>query len=195
MRYLRLRTFGRPPVERETTKAKARRQREGFFESFCQGKGLDIGYGGDLITASCRPWDMEHGDAQYLRYLNDSAFDFVYSSHTLEHMVDAGIALGNWWRVLKPGGFLILYIPHRDFYEKKSTLPSRWNPDHKHFFLVDRSEEPDTIGIVPLIENTLSGYELIYVKECSEGRTVADPVVHPDGEYSIELVLKRLVDA
>jgi SAM-dependent methyltransferase len=189
--HSRLRIEGRQSREGETSKAKERRQKEGFFEKYCLGKGLDIGYGGDLLTENCMGWDREHGDAQYLKSLKNSKFDFVYSSHTLEHMVDPAIALKNWWRVLKPQGYLILFIPHRDLYEKKKTLPSRWNPDHKHFFLIDRDEEPDTIGIVPLIQKTLTGYEIIYAKECSEGHTITDPEILSDGEYSIEVVVKK----
>lgn len=191
VKRIQYRALGRPTRKAETTKARGRRVRQGFFEKYCQGRGLDIGYGGDLLSENCTGWDFEHGDAQYLRGLGDSEFDFVYSSHTLEHMVDPAIALRNWWRVLKQGGSLILYIPHRDLYEKKKNLPSRWNEDHKHFFLVDRDEGPDTIGIVPLIERTLSGFEILYAKECSEGHTITDPDKHSDGEYSIEVVLRK----
>lgn len=184
-------TVGRSCKPTETAKAKQRRIREGFFEKYCLGKGLDIGYGGNCLTENCRGWDFEHGDAQYLNGIRDSEFDFVYSSHTLEHMADTGVALKNWWRVLKPGGHLIIYIPHRDLYEKKTTLPSRWNEDHKHFFLLDSDDGHDTIGIIPLIQRTLSRYKIIYAKECNEGNTITRPEIHSDGEYSIEVILKK----
>lgn len=187
-RYL---TIGRPLTPGETTKARGRRVKDGFFDKYCQGKGLDIGYGGDLLTPICRGWDWEHGDAQYPHGMEDEKFDFVYSSHTLEHTVNPDIALRNWWRVLKPGGYLILYIPHRDLYEKRKTLPSRWNSDHKHFFLMDRDEQPDTIGIIPLIQRSLANHEILYAKECREGHTITDPEIHSDGEYSIEVVIKK----
>jgi SAM-dependent methyltransferase len=183
--------FGRPFREAETSKAKSRRLGEGFFEKFCPGKGLDIGYGGDLLTENCQGWDFEHGDAQYLKGLKDSKFDFVYSSHTLEHMISPEISLKNWWRVLKPNGYLIVYIPHRDLYEKKKTLPSCWNSDHKHFFLPENDEPPDTIGVIGLINRVLSNFELIYLKVCNEGHTITDPEIHSDGEYSIEFVLRK----
>ncbi len=67
---------------------------------------------------------------------------------------------------------MILYLPHRNLYEKKKTLPSRWNLDHKHFFLIDKDEEPDTIGIIPMIQRSLSDFEIVYAKECSEGHTI-----------------------
>lgn len=183
--------FGRSYKPLETTKAKPRREREGFFEKYCQGRGLDIGFGGDPIIPDCQGFDFEHGNAQYIKKIKDNSFDFVYSSHTLEHMSDPAIALKNWWRVLKPCGYLILYIPDRDLYEKKKTLPSKWNPDHKCCFLLNKDEAPDTIGIIPFIKKNLADSEIIYAKECSEGHTITNPDIHSDGEYSIEVVIKK----
>jgi SAM-dependent methyltransferase len=184
--------LGRSATVGETTTARPRRIGENFFENFCTGTGLDIGYGGDLLAPNCRGWDVEDGDAQYLDGLNDEQFDFVYSSHTLEHVPDVELSLRNWWRVLKTGGYLIVYIPHRDLYEKKPTLPSRWNADHKHFFLPDRDEAPDTIGVRPLLARVIPEGEVVYVNECSEGHTITDPLIHSNGEYSIEFVVKKL---
>ncbi len=188
-RYL---IFDRPYNPGETSKARPRRIKEGFFDKYCRGRGLDIGFGGDLVCDNCIGWDFEHGDAQYLEGLDNGRFDFVYSSHTLEHMADIEVALQNWWRVVKNGGYLILYSPHRDLYEKKKTLPSRWNKSHNHFFLMDKDEEPDTRGIVPLINRVLINSEIIYAKECSQAHTITDPEIHSDGEYSIEVVIRKL---
>jgi len=184
--------FGRPVTHRETFKARERRQREGFFTKYCQGHGLDIGYGGDKIMPGCKTWDTENGDATFLKGLKNERFDFVYSSHTLEHLVDPDLGLRNWWRVLKPEGFLILYVPHRDLYEKRATLPSRWNDDHKHFFLLDRDERPDTLGLLPLIYHALPLGKIIYARECREGHSITDPTIHSDGEYSIEVVIQKI---
>lgn len=190
---LKYRFFGRPVCFLESSKAQQRRVREGFFKKYCHGFGLDVGYGGDLLTSDCRGWDMEHGDAQYLRGIPNESYDFVYSSHTLEHMNDPAVSLKNWWRVVKTGGYLIIFLPHRDLYEKKKTLPSRWNPDHKHFFLLNENDPPDTLGILPLITRSIDGYEVMVAQDCSEGHTITDPSLHSDGEYSIEVVLKKIV--
>lgn len=187
----RYRFFGRPYHPGETTKAKNRRIREGFFEYYCKGKGLDIGFGGDLITKSADGFDFEHGDAQYLYKIKNSSYDFVYSSHTIEHLPNPSEAIKNWFRIVKPGGYLIIYLPHRDLYEKKKTLPSKFNPTHLHFFLPDKNEEPDTLGILPLIERSLKDYNLIYIKVCDEGFSILDPLIHSNGEYSIEVVLRK----
>lgn len=187
----RYKVFGRPKFTGETTKAHGRRVTEGFFEKYCQGRGFDIGHGGDPLTSTCDGWDFEDGDAQYLEGIPNARYDYVYASHVLEHMVDADVALTNWWRVLSPGGYLLLYIPHRELYEKKLTLPSRFNQDHKHFFLLDRDDPPDTIGVVPLLQRVLVDGEIIYAKECSAGHTITDPNRMSDGEFSIEAVIRK----
>jgi ubiquinone/menaquinone biosynthesis C-methylase UbiE len=150
-----------------------------------------VGYGGDLLSKNCQGWDIEHGDAQTLKGLKDSEFDFVYSSHTLEHVDDAEITLRNWWRVIKPGGYLILYLPDRDLYERRKTLPSCWNETHKRFFLLSGDELPDTVGVMPLIQRSLSGYKIVEVKVCNEGYGIPSPDKQSVGEYSIEVIIKK----
>ena len=87
----------------ETYKAYHRRKREGFFGKYCQGKGLDIGYGSDPVTPDCAGWDMRNRDAQYMQGVEDESFDYVYSSNCLEHMSDVRVALKNWFRLVKKG--------------------------------------------------------------------------------------------
>lgn len=182
---------GNLPSGEETRKAHNRRVREGFFDKYCNGEGLDICCASDPVTPGCSGWDMINGDAQYLHGVEDEIFDFVYSSHGLEHMRDVRIALKNWFRVVRRGGYLILYIPHRDLYEKRKTLPSKWNLDHKHMFLIGEAEAPDTLDIVEEIRGSLEGYDILYIKKCDEGHTIDDPDVHSDGEYAIEIVIKK----
>lgn len=175
----------------ETAKSHDRRLREGFFDKYCQGEGLDIGYGADILLPQCSGWDLRNGDAQYLRGVEDESFDFVYSSHCLEHMYDVREALRNWYRVVRRGGYLIVAIPHRDLYEKKKELPSRWNLDHKHMFLIGKAEKPDTLDIVEEIKNSLDNYDIKYIKACDEGHTITDPLLHSNGEYQIEIVIQK----
>ncbi len=188
----RLPFLGRKPSYGETHKAHDRRVGEDFFKKYCNGKGLDIGYGGDPVAPNVVGWDFEHGDAQLLRGLEDGRFDFVYSSHLLEHLPDTETSIKNWWRVLKKGGYFILYLPHRDLYEKKKTLPSRFNHDHEHFFLPDRDDPPDTIGLVPLLERLLPDVRIEYFKTCDAGYSSVNDETPSEGEYSIEIVAKKL---
>ncbi|MBI4091586.1 MAG: class I SAM-dependent methyltransferase [Candidatus Levybacteria bacterium] len=187
----RFRVLKRPTIKRETSKARSRRDREGFFAKYCRGQGLDVGYGGDVIVPGCRGWDIEHGDAHLLAGVPDAEFDFVYSSHLLEHLADPTLALRNWWRVVKPGGYLLLYVPERNLAERKKTLPSDLSLDHKHYFLVDRDDPPDTIGLVPLIERLFADAKIVYAKICKEGYDPNVPAKFNPGEFSIECVLKK----
>lgn len=179
--------------EGETKKAYARRKREGFFDKYCQGEGIDIGYNSDPITPGCSGWDLQNGDAQYLNGVEDESFDFVYSSHCLEHVWDVRCAIKNWFRVVRRGGYLIIAVPHRDLYEKKSQLPSYWNADHKHMFLIGQAELPDTLDIVEEVRTGLTGekYEVQYVKVCDDGYVNPGSLIHSEGEYQIEMVIKK----
>ncbi len=184
----------------ETAKANDRRIREGFFEKFCQGSGIDIGCGknapvpeDDRITSDVEGWDKEDGDATFMEGVPDEKFDFVNASYILEHLWYPTVAIQNWFRIVKSGGFLIICVPHRDLYEKKRMIPSSWNPEHKLFFLPDTFEEPGAYNLSDMIRVALLGkkYKEIYIKTCSEGHTITDPKVHSDGEYQIEAVLQK----
>ena len=174
-------------------KAHKRRERERFFQKYCQGEGLDIGCGNDPVIQGCYGWDIPHGDAQYLASIPSETLDYVHSSHCIEHMADVRIALKNWFRVVKYGGYLLLYLPDRDLYEKRKRLPSHFNPYHRHMFLLGAKEPPDTLDIMEEIRETLQGepYRVIYAKTCDDGHTITDPCIHSDGEYSIEVVIQK----
>lgn len=53
-------------------------------------------------------------EATDLSALADESYDFVVSSHMLEHCANPIAALKEWKRVLKTGGALLLVLPHRD---------------------------------------------------------------------------------
>ncbi|MGH9889128.1 MAG: methyltransferase domain-containing protein, partial [bacterium] len=74
------------------------------------GKGLDIGAGDDPIRPDVRRFDVEHGDANHVtNHVRELAsFDYVFSSHCLEHMHDASATLKDWWSLVKPGGILVV---------------------------------------------------------------------------------------
>lgn len=125
----------------ETRKCYEKRLARGDFDRYLVGRGLDIGSGDDPLRAphaSVEAWDLPEGDAEGLLTLRDATYDFVYSSHCLEHMRSVETALRNWVRVLKPGGYLYLAIPDFTLYEKE-LFPSRFNSDHKHTFSLEVS--------------------------------------------------------
>lgn len=61
--------------------------------------------------------------------------DAIFSSHCLEHIEDHHAALKAWWSLLKVGGHLVLYLPHRDLYPNIGEHGA--NPDHKHDFVAE----------------------------------------------------------
>lgn len=127
----------------ETSKSIDRRRRDpAFADHYFVGHGIDIGAGNDCLDKhrlsfpkmlSCRRWDMNDGDAKDMAGIADNIFDFVHSSHCLEHLTDPYVALDNWLRILKPGGYLVVIVPDEDMYEQ-GRFPSTFNGDHKVTF-------------------------------------------------------------
>jgi SAM-dependent methyltransferase len=159
---------------KESTKSIARRLRDPrYIGRFFVGNGVDIGGKPDplslhvhvlpLIT-KLRIWDLEDGDAQFMLGVAESEYDFVYSSHTLEHMVDPYTALSNWFRVLKPGGHLIVSIPDEDLYEQGNFVDS-FNRHHKHTFTISKEQSwsPKSINVTHLIASLGSAAQIITI--------------------------------
>jgi predicted SAM-dependent methyltransferase len=153
---------------------------------------LDIGCGNDPLTVKLfREWDLPDGDATLLTGLADASFQTVYASHILEHIRYVDLALRHWWRVLRPGGRLIVIVPHRDLYEKRLRLPSIWNPDHKHFWLPETTDPPDTLNFRDTLRSALPDavWEEFVVR--NDDWVSNGPEEHSSGEYSIEAVLRK----
>jgi SAM-dependent methyltransferase len=82
------------------------------------------------VTPDCLQWDKINGDATLLTGLQSGAFDWVYSSHCLEHLADPTAALTRWWELVRSGGYLIVLVPDEDLYEQ-GIWPSSFNQEHK----------------------------------------------------------------
>jgi len=115
------------------------------------GRGIDIGCGPDPVLPGVQRFDKEHGDANRVRSFVEGEYDFVFSSHTLEHMVDPRSAIREWWSLVKPGGHLIVVVPDEDLYEQ-GAFPSLFNRDHKHTFTLSkhRSWSPRSVNLFEL---------------------------------------------
>lgn len=132
---------------KECSKSIHRRLQNGnFLRRYFRGDGVDIGGAPDPLflyrelfplMGEVRCWDLADGDAQFMEGVADSTYDFVHSSHCLEHMRDPVEALDNWLRVLKPRGHLVVTVPDEDMYEQ-GVFPSAFNRDHKWTFTIHK---------------------------------------------------------
>jgi SAM-dependent methyltransferase len=52
------------------------------------------------------------GEARRLHGMADDEYDALLASHVLEHVADPLGALGEWQRVVRPGGHMLLVMPH-----------------------------------------------------------------------------------
>lgn len=129
-------------------------------QKFCIGKGIDIGCGNsdwsfpgaqqcDITLAP--PWN----DATKLP-CQDNSFDFIFSSHCLEHIPDYFLALNEWTRVLRKNGIIFLYIPSIDC---EYWRPAN-NKKHRHIFRADDLRyDLNKLGYKPIL---ISATDLAY---------------------------------
>src|SRR5574337_1994476 len=148
----------------------------GMRKAFPHFVGVDSCKDNALFGAQIRP-DIQVESCEKLDAFADEACDFVFSSHLLEHIDDYKAALAEWWKVIKVGGHLVLYLPHRDLYPNVGTYGA--NPDHKHDF-----EPADiTVAMAEVARASKQGWDLVEKEVRDGGR-----------EYSFLLVLKKRDD-
>ena len=135
---------------------------------YTRGRGLDIG---------CGPWkqfphwigvdnrkdtalfgmqmdpDVTIDSAENLNIFATESLDFVFSSHLLEHMEPEKVVktLNEWFRVVKPNGYVVLYLPDAALYPKVGEEGA--NPDHKW--------NVDYDSLVKYAEKTHHWYDLV----------------------------------
>lgn len=191
---------------KECSKAVMRRLSDpNFLNRYFVGDGLDVGAGPDPLhmyreffprMRSVAAWDLPQGDAQLLAGVADQSLDFVHSSHCLEHMVDPAAALANWFRVLRPGGFLVVTVPDEDLYEQ-GDFPSRKNADHKWTFTISKqgSWSPRSVNIVDLVRSLGPAGEVhrMVLLDWTHRYSLPkfDQTLTPIGEAAIELVVRK----
>ncbi len=183
-----------------------------YATRYIVGDGIDIGAGQDSLALyheffplmnSCRSWDMPDGDAEFMKTVEDNTFNFVHSSHCLEHMNNAKNALENWVRILKPGGYLICIVPDEDLYEQ-GVFPSTFNDDHKHTFTIykKKSWTKYSISIVNLLSELKQEIEIKKIELLDAtyrydlnnhfNQKRYDQTLTPIGEASIEFIIKKV---
>ncbi len=180
-----------------------------FVNRYFVGHGIDIGGSPDPLAvyqellprvASVRVWDRDSGDAQFMAGVEDESFDFVHSSHCLEHLVEPQEGLANWFRILRPGGHLIVTVPDEDLYEQ-GVFPSTYNSDHKWTFSVFKThswtERSRNIVDLLMALGDAADIQKIEVLNATYRFSLPrfDQTLTPIGESGIEIVVrKRLVE-
>lgn len=89
-------------------------------------------------------------EATDLQQISDNRYDFVLSSHNLEHVANPVKALGEWFRVLKEGGKLILILP-----DKNNTFDHKRNYTSFEHLLSDYANdtnEDDTTHFAEILQ-------------------------------------------
>ena len=97
------------------------------IQQYAKGRLLDAG-AGDLqykallkqFVESYESFDIEKrqksvdylGDVQDMREISSSRYDVVFCNQVLEHVSEPQKALMEFYRILKPGGVLLLAVPH-----------------------------------------------------------------------------------
>lgn len=105
---------------------------------FCKGRGLDIG-AGQWPLPGAQP--VERALAHNAMMLPEGKFDFIFSSHCLEHLTDPVAALEHWKTRLRPGGVLFLYLPSAEMRYWQTTKNRKhlheWQPEQMERILRD----------------------------------------------------------
>ena len=120
---------------------------------YCRGKGADIGAGRWPLPGARAIEDNPQENAYKINEI-DNSLDYVFASHNLEHLKNWQNALKEWHRVLKPGGFLCLYLPHPVVTMWKPGVNKQhvWAPDSlvlKEFLQSDLKMDIEPTGALP----------------------------------------------
>ena len=98
-----------------------------FAQEFCKGNGVDVGCSNPFWAyPGAWPVDIEFDDEYHAMNLPGDTWDYIFSSHCLEHLHDWVGVLDYWDTKLKEGGCMFLYLPH---YSQTYWRP--WN-NRKH---------------------------------------------------------------
>jgi SAM-dependent methyltransferase len=195
---------------KECSKSINRRLADSNFSSrYFVGYGIDIGGKPDPLSLykelfyrmeKVKIWDWDDGDAQYMKNVHSDTFDFVHSSHCLEHLVSPLEGLKNWLRITRPNGYLIITVPDEDLYEQ-GVFPSTFNSDHKWTFTIFKSKSwnDKSLNLLDMIKDLGPAAELVKIEQLSSNYRFNlprfDQTLSPIAECGIEIIIrKRLAD-
>lgn len=110
-----------------------------------------------------------HFDVQAIPF-SEASFDVVICNHVLEHVDDDAKAMGEIYRILKPGGFAILQVPQDTDAEKTYEDPGITDPherekhflqkDHVRLYGLDYAERLTSVGFKVTADTYSNNYPL-----------------------------------
>lgn len=192
----------------ETSKSVIRRGFDRrYVARYLVGRGIDIGAGADSIgqyrslfplMRDVKAWDLADGDAMLMDGVSDESYDFVHSSHCLEHLIDPNIALKHWIRICKKGGYLLITVPDEDLYEQ-GVWPSTYNTDHKWTFTIAKqtSWSLKSVNVFDLLRPFLDQVQVLKIELLDAHHIYGlserfDQTLTLTGESAIEIVLRKI---
>ena len=165
---------------------------------YLRGKGLDLGCGAEKVleTEHCIGIDNNKdlalfnipakfdikADVEKLDMFADGKMDWVFSSHALEHFPYEQVPaiLREWFRVVRVGGHIALYLPDMDQYPKcidplaGILVPEpHVNTDHKWNVSYER--------VVEAAKKAYPAWDLRYFEKCAA-----------EDEYSLFFAFQKL---
>lgn len=180
-----------------------------FATTYFIGNGIDIGCGEQPISlygeffpgmTGLRTWDLPDGDGALLEGVEDETFDFVHSSHSLEHMSDPLVAMQNWMRVLKKGGHMILLLPDEDMFEQGQWPSAYAGKDHITAWTIKKKQSwcPASINVVDFFGEFADTMEILKIEKLDATYLYSidriDQTRTPIGECAIEVILRKKTD-
>ena len=153
-----------------------------LYEKFCYGHGAEIG---GVVLPFCKKenttfidkfvWTTPDAspnadivaDAENIP-VADESFDWIYSSHCLEHCFDTIAVLKEWQRILKSEGVLFLVLPHYakifDRFRERTTFEHHIKEyeEETHDYHAHDEEIKESWLKLPKEELNVEGFEKLY---------------------------------
>lgn len=186
----------------EATKAMERRKRYPEYKTYFTGSGIDLHLDSDCIgkfsvsfpIQSCLDYTPAIGNIETIQNVLNEEFDFLHSSHCLEHVDNPVKAIKSWIRVVKTGGYLVVVVPDEIMYEK-GAWPSIMNTQHKYSFRYGGySERESSIDVLSWFDQFLD-VDVLSLKRLTDNYYESERdltiSMSPAIECGIEIVMRK----
>jgi SAM-dependent methyltransferase len=122
------------------------------------GKSLNNDFGLDALNVCPKEFENSESDntpvdiyayGDDIPALPDSSVDFVFSSHVVEHLPNLIKAMKEWYRVVRPGGYIVMIVPQRD-----ARVLDRGKPLTTYDEIIDDYDKDMTVDTHPFDSET-----------------------------------------